>query len=99
MQFAGKTGIAVFILLLVVAAAVGFGSGLLVGRQFPAHRFERMGESWYMMDATTGKVCNPFKDPNTPTNPIDQALTNNQPNTPNFYSKAINPSYPPPCEK
>src|ERR1700691_3579661 len=64
MQFTGKAGIAVFVLLVSGAVAIVFGSGCLVGRQFPAHHFERMGESWYVLDTTTGKVCSPFRDPN-----------------------------------
>jgi hypothetical protein len=57
MQFAGKKGIAVFIMLISGAVAAGFGSGLLIGRQFPAHHYERFGETRYLLDSTTGKVC------------------------------------------
>jgi hypothetical protein len=38
-----------------------FGLGILVGRQFPAHHFERFGQSAYLYDVTTGKMCNPLK--------------------------------------
>lgn len=34
-----------------------FGSGVLVGRQFPAHRFERIGQTPYLLDTATGSVC------------------------------------------
>lgn len=105
MQFTGKLGTAVFVLLISGGVAVGFGSGLLVGRQFPAHRFERFGESWYVLDATTGKVCNPFKDPNASTNPFDQTLPNNQPSGSDPFAPYGGhevkpaPNYPPACGK
>jgi hypothetical protein len=105
MQFTGKAGIAVIVSLTLGVTAVGFGSGLLVGRQFSTHRFERFGESWYVLDATTGKVCNPLKDPNAPTNPFDQALPNNQPSGSDPFAPYGGhevkpaPNYPPPCGK
>jgi hypothetical protein len=58
MQFTGKSGIAVFVLLVLGAVGLGFGSGWLVGRQFPAHHFEHMQEgSHYLFDTSTGHVC------------------------------------------
>jgi len=72
MQFAGKQGIAVFVLSILSVGSVGFGSGLLVGRHFPVHRFQKFGETRYVIDSTTGKICDPFHDPHG--NPIDQAL-------------------------
>jgi len=56
MQFTGKRGIAVFVSVILGAGVVGFGSGLLVGRQFPAHRYEKFGNTSYLLDPTTGKV-------------------------------------------
>jgi hypothetical protein len=70
MQFTGKRGIAVFVSVILGAGVVGFGSGLLVGRQFPAHRYEKFGNTSYLLDPTTGKVCNPFAN----ANPIDATL-------------------------
>ncbi len=100
MQFVGKKGIALFVALVSLAIVIGFGFGLFVGRQFPAHRFERLGESWYVLDTTTGKVCNPFKDPNASTNIIDQALNPNAPKDANgFPIVTPAPNYPPPCGK
>ena len=61
MQLTSKT--AVWAIVVGLALGVGFGSGLLVGRQFPSHRFERFGESRYLMEPATGRVCDPFKDP------------------------------------
>ena len=53
---------------VAVSAAVGasfaFGGGLLVGRQFPIHHFERFGETTLLYDTVSGRVCNPFKDDN-----------------------------------
>jgi hypothetical protein len=34
-----------------------FGSGLLLGREMPAHHFERFGNSHYLFDTATGRVC------------------------------------------
>ena len=57
MQFAGKIGILAFVLLVSISFVIVFGSGLLVGRQFPAHHYERYGNSTYLLDSATGKVC------------------------------------------
>lgn len=38
-------------------AVLLFGSGLLVGRQFPAHHYEKIPESPYLFDSSTGHVC------------------------------------------
>jgi len=81
MQFLGKKGIALFVGVVLAACGAGFGTGLLVGRQFPSHRFERFGETRYLLDATTGKVCDPFKDPNASTNPFDHLTDQNGPST------------------
>jgi hypothetical protein len=61
MQFEGKKGIALFVAIVAIACGIGFGSGLLVGRQFPAHSFQKFGQ--YLLDPTTGHVCDPSKDP------------------------------------
>jgi hypothetical protein len=87
MQFSGKRGIAIFVLIISGGVLIGFGSGVMVGRQFPAHSFQRFGDTRYLLDPSTGKVCDPFKDPTVSTNPIDQA----------FGASA--PGYPPPCGK
>lgn len=105
MQFTGGKGITIFVAIIVTVCAAGFGSGLLVGRQFPAHRFERFGESWYVLDTTTGKVCNPLKDPNVPTNIFDQGGSASQPKSgfPDLSDllppNKSTPNYPPPCGK
>jgi hypothetical protein len=109
MQFAGKKGIALFVLLVSGAVAIGFGSGLIVGRQFPVHRFERFGETVYLLDPATGKVCNPFKDPNASTNLIDQGLAGNQDPFAPYGGHAVDANgfpiakpasnYPPACGK
>jgi len=51
---------------------IGFGIGVITGRQFPAHHFERFGASRYLLDSATGKICDPMRDPNA--NPLDEAL-------------------------
>lgn len=70
MQVTTKSGI----LLAGACIVAGFGSGLLVGRQFPPHHYEKFGNTSYLLDPTTGKVCNPFADPNA--NPMDANLFN-----------------------
>ena len=88
MQFTGKKGIALFVVLISGACIVGFGSGLLVGRQFPAHHFERFGNSSYLLDTSTGKICDPLKVKVTDISKmsVDDYL-------------ASKPSDPPACEK
>jgi hypothetical protein len=66
MQFTGKKGIAAFAGIVAVSCGVGFGSGLLVGRQFPQRHYERMGETHYLLDSATGKVCDLSINPNQP---------------------------------
>jgi hypothetical protein len=68
-QLIGTKGITLFVAVVVTACAVGFGSGLLVGRHFPTRSFQKFGDTRYVLDPTTGKVCDPFKDPNA--NPAD----------------------------
>lgn len=87
-------------------AGIVFAGGVLVGRQYPAHRFERMGESWYVFDSTTGKACSPFKDPNAPTNLIDQGMAGNQDPFAKYGGHETDTNglplekvYPPPCGK
>ncbi len=57
MQFSGKQGIALFVLISSGTCAVGFAGGFLVGRQVPAHHFEKMENSHYLYDTSTGHVC------------------------------------------
>lgn len=96
-----------------LACSIGFGGGLLVGRRFPARQFEKFGNSTYLLDTTTGKVCDPFKDPNESTNPLDQAFhpqaeAKSQPDPFIAYGghavdsngfAVVRPSYPPACSK
>jgi hypothetical protein len=66
MQFDGNKGTAVFVALVLIACTAGFGSGWLVGRHYPVHGFQRYGETRYLFDSVTGKLCDPLKDPNAP---------------------------------
>lgn len=61
MQFSGKKDITLFVAIVTIACSIGFVSGLLVGRRFPAHSFQKFGQ--YLLDPTTGHVCDPLKDP------------------------------------
>jgi hypothetical protein len=38
-----------------------FGSGFLVGRRFPIHHYEQFGQSVYLYDTNTGKICTTVK--------------------------------------
>ena len=57
MHLIGAKGITLFVAIIAIASMVGFGSGILVGRQFPAHHFEKMENSHYLYDTSTGHVC------------------------------------------
>jgi hypothetical protein len=54
----------------ILSLLFGFSCGLFTGRLFPAHHFERFGESRYLLDSATGRVCDPLPKPN-----VDPALT------------------------
>jgi len=102
MQFVGKKGITIFVVVVSGASAAGFGSGLLVGRQFPAHHFERFGNSSYLLDPSTGKVCNPFKDPKSAGTVDLSDIWGSKSATPNPIDDAVKlgqPDYPPACGK
>lgn len=57
MQFTGGKGIALFGAIIAIVCMTGFGSGVLVGRQFPVHHFEKMQNAPYLYDTSTGRVC------------------------------------------
>jgi hypothetical protein len=109
MQFEGKKGIALFIAIIAIACGIGFGSGLLLGRRFPAHSFQKFGQ--YLLDPTTGHVCDPFKDPKS--DQIVEAIRKDKwaqymvdPTTGKIPSEseisaaaAGGPTYPPACGK
>jgi hypothetical protein len=57
MQITGKSETALYITVIAVVCVMGFGSGFFVGRQFPAHRFEKIENSHYLYDTSTGHVC------------------------------------------
>jgi hypothetical protein len=98
MQFTGAKGITLFIAIVVLACASGFGSGLLVGRKFPAHTFQKFGETKYVFDPITGNVCDPFRDPKESANPFDHLLDPSaKPQTdsksqPNLFDQGLSPS-------
>jgi len=49
-----------FCIQITVAAVLLLGAGFLIGRHFPSHHFERFGDSAYLYDTSSGKMCNPF---------------------------------------
>jgi hypothetical protein len=77
-QFGGSKGVALFVTIIGIVCAVGFGSGLLVGRHFPVHHFQKMESSHYLYDTSTGYVCDFFPSQlsdMTLANPIDAPKT------------------------
>jgi hypothetical protein len=73
-------------LLWVGAVAVALGVGFLAGRQLPAHHYQRFGESRFLLDTATGKVCDPMKNPPTLTpNPKDPLAIFDQAQNPPPY--------------
>ena len=40
-----------------MVAVLLFGSGFLVGREFPVHHYERFGNGFLLYDTSTGRVC------------------------------------------
>ena len=50
--------IAVRVAFAVLAGAWLFSAGLLIGREIPAHHFERFGNTGYLFDASSGYICN-----------------------------------------
>ncbi|MHB1700793.1 MAG: hypothetical protein ACYCSN_11825 [Acidobacteriaceae bacterium] len=92
--------------LLAVAAL--FGSGLLVGRQFPARHYERLGQTNFLYDSASGKACNPLKAPSGEGDPFSKYLvgkiavpapTSGDDLVSHIYGPNEPVAYPPPCGK
>ena len=63
-----------FVGIAIIACIVGFGFGLLVGRHFPDHSYQKYGETRYLLDSAAGKLCDPFKDPKETNYIFDHAV-------------------------
>ena len=86
--------------IAIIACIVGFGFGLLVGRQFPAHGYQKYGETRYLLDSSAGKLCDPFKDPKETDNIFDHAFDPSyKPQTDANGLPIVKPDYPPACGK
>ena len=97
-QFTGAKGITLFVGIVVVTCGAGFGSGLLVGRRYPTHSFQKYGETRYLLDPATGRICDPFKDPSE--DPWAQFMVDPKTGkTPAQVSGVVQPIYPPACGK
>ena len=42
---------------VAIGSTILFAAGVFTGMQFPVHHFERIAESPYLLDTSTGKVC------------------------------------------
>jgi hypothetical protein len=58
------------VVCVLLVAVVFCGLGFYLGRLYPAHNYQRFGQSRYLFDTKTGKFCTMV----VPTNPIDDAL-------------------------
>jgi hypothetical protein len=85
----------VWIVALIGCLGIGFGSGLLIGRQFPAHHYERFGSSSYLFEVSTGKLCNPLPESThvTDANGFQLAPSTNE------FAKYMGDPGPPPCSR
>jgi hypothetical protein len=79
----------VFVLGIAGACALGFGLGMLVGRQLPAHHYGQLTGTVFLYDSGTGKSCNPLIDPK---NPLDQDWASEQ-------SQNKSAVHLPPCDR
>jgi hypothetical protein len=84
----------------VIGLLLGFGGGVLTGRLFPTHHFERYGESRYLLDSATGRVCDPMRNPNA--NPLDEALKTPQADSKDdpfaaYGGHLVQPTFTPPA--
>ena len=82
------------------SALLLFGSGLLVGRQFPAHHYEKFGTTAYLIDIATGKVCDPMFKATGPSIYDQQVVAGSfPPPPPGFTIVPIKDANPPACGK
>lgn len=85
----------------VVVCAVCFGSGLLVGREFPARHYERFGNTSYLLNTSTGKVCDPMFKATAPSVYEQQGVAPGSfpAPPPGFTIVPIKNTYPPSCSE
>jgi hypothetical protein len=75
--------------LISIASIVLFGSGLLVGREFPRKHFQLLREnSYFLLDSSTGHLCvldlpnSDYVSATSTPNLVDQAVQSSQGKTP-----------------
>ena len=100
-QSARTSRIALFVAVLFCVCAIGFGGGLLVGRQFPAHHYERFATTSYLLDPSSGKVCDPMFKTTAPSVYEQQGVSPGSfpAPPPGFTIVPIKDAYPPACDK
>ena len=86
----------------IIAGALAvclFGGGFLLGRALPAHRFERFGNTSYLLDPASGKVCDPLFKATEPSIYEQQGVAPGMfpAPPPGFTIVRIKDAYPPAC--
>lgn len=83
-----------WLVMAILTAMWLFGAGLLIGRELPAHHFERFGNSGYLFDASSGKLCRAFGATEAAKNADGFEIV-----SPNPIDKALNTTTPDPWDK
>ena len=98
MQLSGRT-LGLCLIGSVVAVAVGFGCGFLTGRHFPIRHYEKFGATSYLLDPSTGKVCDPIFKATAPSVYEQQGVAPGSfpAPPPGFTIVPIKDTYPPSC--
>jgi hypothetical protein len=89
-------GLKIVWLIVAGGCAVGFGAGFLFGQHHPSHAFQKYGETRFLLDSASGKLCDPFKDPSVASNFLDSTVDPATPKDANGF-QLLKSAYPPPC--
>jgi hypothetical protein len=81
----------------ILGATGFFAFGFVAGRQLPTRHFEKFGDTRYLLEPATGRVCDPFKDPKE--NPFPQFAVDPATGKTPAETSGTKPTYPPACGK
>ena len=74
---------------VALAVSTAFAGGFVLGRLFPAHRYEHFPDGRLLFDTTTGKVCTPFQ-PEPESKPAEKPEAEKDPKDLSFlYPKPV----------